>query len=280
MPVLYCRPINNLANRMMSITSAYRLSKMWGFDFCLIWDWGSENLFASPYEDLFKINFEVIRDFSNKSHNLFIPPRSESGRHFYKKPINGQDVLLDGWGHLTLCESDLTLTPVEITSQLRLYFNLIFVPSEKVMNCCENLGYFNQYFNLGIHIRRGSIEFNNSPSNDKLLSIISNIISTQNPESIFISSNDFQFADQLGLSYYSERRIFVSRCYNNQPSFRNHALAIYDLIFLSRCTEIIKNGATTFSSLAGLIGESEIYTINNEGQYSKHPAIYSAGAGL
>ncbi len=281
MPVLYCRPANNLANRMMSIVSAHRLARLWSYDFCLIWDWGPETLFANSYEELFECNHKVSRDFSLNAHELHIPERSSNGRHFYYKPLSEKDVLLDGWGHLTLSDQDRGRTAEEITLDLQLELRNLFVPSVKVRECCKNLGYLDQAFEFGIHIRRGAPEFDSISENEKLLVLAQKIIKEGNYKSFFIASTDNATADFFGEKLSSYGNCFVSRGFNNEPCFRNHALAIYDLIFLSRCREIMKTGATTYSSLAGLLGSSVVFnTINEQGSCIKHPAMYSVGYGL
>ncbi len=280
MPVLYCRPVNNLANRMMSIVSAWRLARLWSYEFCLIWDWGPETLFANAYEDLFVCDFAVQRDFSHQRHNLHLPARNDNGRHFYRKPDLAQDVFLSGWGHMTLCEDDRSLSPQEITTQLRACFAALFVPKSTVTQCCENLGYRDQRFDFGIHVRRGAAEFDRISTNAQLLQIAVGILTQGGFKSFFVASTEPASADYFGLKLRAHGDVFVSRGYNNEPSFRNHALAIYDLLFFSRCREIMKTGATTFSSLAGLMGAAILNTVNEQGVCIKHPALYSVGAGL
>ena len=280
MPVLYCRPVNNLANRMMSIVLAYRLAKLWSYEFCLIWDWGPETLFANAYEDLFVCDFPVLRDFSHQSHELHMPARNDNGRHFYRQPDAGQDVFLSGWGHLTLCEADSHLSPQEITRQLQACFAALFVPTQPVTQVCENLGYRDQRFDFGIHVRRGAPEFDRISGNDQLLQIALDIVKQGDFKSFFVASTEPASADYFGMKLRAHGEVFVSRGYNNEPSFRNHALAIYDLLFFSRCREIMKTGATTYSSLAALMGGATLNTVNEQGGCIKHPALYSVGAGL
>ena len=280
MPVLYCRPVNNLANRMMSVVSAYRLAKIWSYDFCLVWDWGPETLFSHGYEDLFVCDFPVERDFSLDSHRLFMPARSGNGRHFYDPPADRSDVFLSGWGHLTLCGSDQGRSPQAITQELRQYFAQLFVPTAAVRQCCEHLGYRDQRFDFGVHVRRGAAEFDRISSNAGLAEIALKIVEQSGFQSFFVASTDPASADYFGSVLGQHGEVFVSRGYNNEPSFRNHALSIYDLLFFSRCREIMKTGATTYSSLAGLMGDAMLHTVNEQGEVVRHPALYSVGAGL
>jgi hypothetical protein len=264
----------------MSIASAHRLARLWNYDFHLIWDYGPETLFASPYEDLFKCNHPVIDDLSFNSHEIHIPQKNKSGRHFYKKPSVAKDILLQGWGHLTLCENDINRTKEDITEELRSELKMLFIPSEKVDMCCGNLGYVDQTFDFGIHVRRGSAEFDSISNVEQLMSLAIQVITRDNLNSFFIASTDHAIADYFGSKLIEYGNCFVSRSYNNQPSFRNHAIAIYDLLFFSRCQEIIKTGATTYSSLAALIGGATLNTVDENGNCYRHPALYSVGAGL
>ena len=280
MPNLYCRPINNLANRMMSIVSASRLAKLWGYDFKLIWDWGPETLFSNSFDELFNNKINSTNVFSLDAHILYMPQKNINGRQFYSKPNSEIDVFLDGWAHLTLNDSDLIKSPGDITSELRNELLNIFTPSNKVILCCNNLGYHDQSFDLGIHIRRGSSEFDSISDNNKILNYAINIINKKKLNSFFISSSDHNCADFFGYELSKFGSCFVSRSYNNEPSFRNHAMAIYDLIFFSRCNDIIKTGATTYSSLAAILGQSILHTFTENGECFEHPALYSVGAGL
>ena len=168
----------------------------------------------------------------------------------------------------------------EITRQLRACFAALFVPSQQVTQCCENLGYREQRFDFGVHVRRGAPEFDRISGNDQLLQIAVNIVKQSDFKSFFVASTEPSSADYFGMKLRAYGDVFVSRGYNNEPSFRNHALAIYDLLFFSRCREIMKTGATTYSSLAGLMGEATLNTVDDHGSCIKHPAHYSVGAGL
>jgi hypothetical protein len=285
MPTIFCQPINNLGNRLISIIGWYRLATLYGYDFVLVWPTTPDvGCFVSCYSDLFETPFPVIREMP---HCFVHIPKVETieARNYLTSTTTSGDIYVQTWHHFVYHIDEINKPASELTNSLRSFAIRLLRPSENVMNFGQHLGYHSQSFDLSLHWRGSAWLYNNWTSGTistlELMAAFARTLQQQNEAtSCFISSGDFKDGAELSKLLKDQFRegIFLSRAQTHEPSFSNHAIAVLDFMNLTRSKHIINSGITTFSALAAMVGMAILHTpLDSHKVYSRVPII---GSGL
>lgn len=287
MPALYCRPANALANRLMGLSSCIRLARLWNREFVLVWEYGYGSFFSSPWEDLFSAKFASISNDLPPGVRVRTVRRLElpGDRNYLIQPSDSEDVYIDGWRHFCLDADDTDQSASAITNEIREeYVNTVAV-SHKVQDIFQSFGgSFDIEYDLGVHIRKGALEWigiGDICTTAQIVQFYNLLANHLGPDTTYITGTspkdnlEFLLGIQ-GIAQHSR----VSPAMSFEPSLLNHALAIGDFYQLSRCKSILKMGHTTYSSLAGIIGRSKLFTIVSNTQLVEQRAEVLSGMGL
>ena len=287
MPVLYCRPANALANRLMGISSCMRLARRWGYEFALVWEHGYGSFFNAPYTDLFIPNFEVYSNTlpNNRVVHTANKIPTEIARSFFAKPDRGDDVLIEGWHHFCFDIDDMGKSTLVLTNEIRNEFAANIQMTPTVQQLYQAFGGSDEKtYNIGVHIRKGALEWTGIAdicSTQQMLRFYGALASLVQPSSVYITGtspvDNAEFF--LGIKdTVREARISPGMAF--EATLMNHAIAIGDLYQLSRCETILRLGSTTYSGLAAVLGDRDLYTIVSKTEWSKQEPHVLSGAGL
>jgi hypothetical protein len=266
MAVMYCQPINGIANRLMFMLSALRVCYKLNMELVLVW---------TPDKDL-DCNFSDI--FTHKIKSLDVPPNIapsksvSSHRNIYN--INPHDDVFVKGFHFFFISQDFDLTKEEISLEyIKAWNRLIF--SEEF-----NLRRQVRHFDLGIHIRRSSPLDTQDWGKPDLNTITKIVVHTLNSKQfikrIYVSSTseiDRKSIANLLKGHYDVIESVTTSFSNDLKSTMD---AFCDFFNLLTCKIIIRRDISTFAALAALLNASEEVLYTEEGAiYIRKPLVLS-----
>lgn len=285
MPTIFCQPVNNLGNRLISIIGWYRLSRILGYDFVLVWPTAPDlGCFVSCYSELFEAPFSIVREMPNGT--VQIPKITTiNARNYVTFLESKSDIYVPNWYHFVYAIEEQNKSSGELTSSLRSYALQLLRPSAKVLDFGAQIGYYGESFDISLHWRGSAWLYNNwtagsIASLESIASFARTLHQQKGGRSCFISSGTMIDGVELAhmLKSQFDNQIFLSRSQSHEPSFVNHAIAVLDFMNLTRSKDIVNSGVTTFSALAALVGMAILHTpVDEQRVYSRVPLV---GTGL
>lgn len=271
----------------MGIGSCLRLARRWGYEFVLVWEHGYGSFFNARYEELFTPTFEIYSNVlpHNKEVRTINKVPSNIHRTFFSKPTQGEDILIEGWHHFCFDIEDTEKSTLLLTNEIRNEFFTHIQSTPLVRQIYQAFGGSDDAtYDVGMHIRKGALEWTGIAaicSTQQITRFFGALASQVHPNSVYITgtspSDNLEF--YLGIKdAIREARISPGMLF--EASLMNHAIAIGDLYQLSRCKNILRLGATTYSGLAAILGDCGLYTIVSKNEWSKQDPHVLSGAGL
>lgn len=270
---------------MISTIGWYRLSRLLGYDFVLVWPTAPDlGCFVSCYSELFEAPFSIVREMS---HGTVQIPKitSINARNYFTLLESKSDIFVQNWNHFVYAIEEQNSSSVELTKSLRSFALQLLRPSTKVLDFGAQIGYHGESFDISLHWRGSAWLYNNWTSGsmaslESMASVARSLYLQKGGRDCFISSGTMidgvELAHMLKGQY--ENPIFLSRSQTHEPSFANHAIAVLDFMNLTRSKDIVNSGVTTFSALAALVGMAILHTpIDKQKVYSRVPLV---GSGL
>lgn len=293
--LLICRPENNLANRLITILSAYRIAKLYNLRFVLVWNTDADKscVFQHCFTSLFHTTqFEVIKEIppSITVVRPYVDPNK--GRLIvYQHLLNStrvDGILIEGWHHFALTEQDLISDAQQITVEMRELGCKLFTPSKEVEEFGKLIGRdLSTKYDCGVHYRSGALTLNDSEllakaSPEQFIKLISKISGLNSFKTAFVTGSSQQINFDLAKAVSRlEIKTILSSAQDFTPGFFSHSIAILDFLALANCKIVINSGATTFSALAALLGDSqELITSTGPFHYFSRRPIIGSGLGL
>ena len=277
MPILYCEPVNGLANRLMMIVSCIRLAKKMNYELVIVWK--DDPVFICDYNAIFGDKFNYVKE----SPSIPPYPLGNLPRLWVNfDEIRGQDLYLKTYHFIFSTDdlnslSDLNRAKIQITHELKQAWSEI-VPSNKVI---EKLHH--KSFDLGIHVRR-SMDVDTTdwskPSDSFISNLSKNFITQNNIKSLYLCSvspetTNFIKDELLGLNVDITTSSSNSWDLNNLSTIQ----AYVDMLHLASCRHIIRFATTTFSALPSLVSaETEVVYTENESFVHRQPLVFSGAA--
>jgi hypothetical protein len=245
MPVLYCEPVNGLANRFMFLASAIRLAHRNGYDVTIVWK--PDNALNCKITDLICVEHSVV----DESPGL-VPEASISEARYVIdfSRIKGKDVYVKGF-HFIFELSDFALDKVIISNQIRLHFQrLVPVPA-----VADALG--NDIYDLGLHVRRSTIIDTQDwgrPSDEFIACVCSYAIGKMNSRAVFIAASSVQSKEFMKRNLKIPDVSISTSSVNAWTLSSDSAVSDFvEMLKLARCRVIVRPAISTFSALPALI---------------------------
>jgi hypothetical protein len=288
MPVLYCQPINGLANRMMFMLSAMRIARRLNYEFIPIWDREAvvdDSTMGCSFQDL----FESLDANSKKTDGLNLTEYStELGRNILDtSSINGGDIFIKGF-HFIFDLNDILLFNNDPS-----YSRIITKEIQSEWRSLRPIDNFIHYveqdkFDLGIHIRRSThIKSVNPdfakdwsvPSDARLVDLLIQTIENENIKRIFLCSASMQTIDFIA-SHLRSYDLKVSNTSNWDLDVSSVQDAFKDFLTLTSCRLMFRNRESTFSALPSLLGSTKEFVYSDNGELTELVPLIFNGAGL
>lgn len=293
--LIVCNPENNLANRLITIISAWRIARLYGLDFLLVWNTDKDKscIFNLCYRDLFEVHdFDVSTELPASCR--LIRPKYElaGGRSILPEQlVYSQDadaILIDGWRHFIYSDHDRNKTSEQITQEFRELGLKLIQPCRYVMDFSHLIGRkIDETFDCGIHYRSGALVLADGPSLagcsvSQMISLVHSPGLRGRFNSVFVTGSDAMANLNIGQSLSTAFSVTrISTAYDFRPSNFAHWLSVLDFITLSRCKVIINSGTTTYSSLAAVLGDaSELITAVEPLRFVSRKPLLGSGLGL
>jgi hypothetical protein len=290
MPTMFCKPENNLANRLITILSCFRLAMKWGYSFVLIWEVDKDKsaVFHNCLSDFFQVPFEIIRQIP-RSKTLKLPDSTvENGRTYYSAPIVDQDVLIAHWDHVAYDISDNKKSLSEITAEIRAFSTSLLSAAPRLLSLCNYLGYKDLQPDIAVHWRSGAWVIDGSGTScltdsTTMSRLVSTFANERQAEEIFIcGSNPIETLElATTISALNPRSsVTISRATSFEPNFINSGIAILDFLTIQKAKLIINSGVSTFSAFSALLGAAQLVSFAARDKYYYREAILGSGYGL
>lgn len=223
---------SGLCGRLLAIISGYRLAKMSGREYEVVWN-VTGNEVPCNFTDLFEEpDFSIGPGLYNKKRSC---------------PFNiNLDGDIDIWA-TTLFDNEWKYPSDEVIKP----FCDILKPKKHILDEVDD--FTKTGFGLGIHLRRKEIHLRDN-CNVPVIGYINKFLG-ENPESKFFLSTDCETT--LGIFqqiYWGNIKTFSGNTYTRN-SLRDMEVALINILILSRCNLIIRSGYSGYSHFASLLSK-------------------------
>lgn len=246
----------------------------------------SKKHFLFPLSQYFDFEFEFVSHTPSEI-SVYLPKSLyDNGRTVYSDSIfDGRDILVTGWTHLILKESDLFLKSAEeITLSLRIFAKEILKPRNVLSKYISHYNEFSHdYFDLGIHVRDGAHISELQQADESYMSnfwtmadyqsYLPPLLNQFGIKNIYLCGLNNDTIDQISSillnctdsSVFRAQYKLIDYLIDSESEFqintrseiefaRSELLSIVDFWFLSMCRNIISPHQSTFGALAALLG--------------------------
>lgn len=283
-------PTSGLSNRFLGLVSHFRLSKIYGREFSLFWNYSPECSF--PLGSYLDLPFSVTyTNYSLLSNNPIIkhPILTRS----YTSNSELQNIVLGGWHHALWDVSDMQQI-INIRSHVSVlnedFRSILISLLNPTRFLSDTLRYFPSSFDIGIHIRRYSDYENNqiyrlndwSKPNSSLLmdSVLSQIQAIDKVDTIFLSSPDLVIAGHLSARLRSKGYEVINTISLQKYRSLQECLALVDFMLFSRCKSVIRRYDSSFAAVPSVVNCQSSYVYDESASiHRNHPALFH-GASL
>jgi hypothetical protein len=293
--VLKCEPFGGWGNRLLTISSLYRIAKIRGLRFELGWA-SMPGVMDEPPLTLYKFPFPVYR--------LSLPPQepdqrpNKAGRFFLDEShFNGGSLRMTGsdsesFYHCLWLGSDLldlTDSKVErLTREICQCLREILIP-ESLMTDAWSGGPLNDRKSLGVHLRVAIDD-----DYKKGIQFVWPDLDIQSTFNLIVSCAVDSGADTIFVvspNKIIEKSIHDLLKINGFDSYCSQSIPGYDLMsadermyfefyFLSNCISVFRRAASTFSATASLAGSRHEYILLDDYRVVRNHATLFCGFGL
>jgi hypothetical protein len=292
-----CEPYGGLGNRLLTISSLYRISKMVGFAFEVKWV-AMPTVIYDSLDSFFDVPFPIFRQAQQNMDPGFLPT-AVGGRFAIPKAIfldnqyrdEGLRIGSMNFYHCLWLDSDLTTfdesTFTQLTVEIRESLAQILIEGER-LKAMRLVAKAPDIFDLGIHLRtvlpddyRQKVE-SVWPPLDKgiVLSALKQVHDIVKPKTCFIASPDRDLARQASLFMYSLGTIpFTSDSLGSEDSFTEDEKTYFEFAMLLKAKTILRRPSTTFSAIAALLSSSTEYLLTDTNHLvTRRPVLFSGSA--
>lgn len=275
MLILY--PVEGLANRMRAIDSAIRWSKETNIRCSIRW-WRDPRLLDARWGDLF-LPLPELKEASDKANERFL--------FFFKlkrhsRLFRGLLKLLEKLHILRVFSPDDWAELREMASKKEHYiwaiaqsYSVFYWPDHEKFQACffrpihplqerieAETTHFNEY-TIGVHIRRTDHTLAIANSSDKaFLEAIQNHIEEDSRATFYICS-DNQDIKQRIFDSFGDKKIILPEGELSRSSMGGIKQAVVELFSLASTRQIIGSEASSFSSMAGFLGNIPVVRAKN-----------------
>jgi len=292
--IITSQAYGGLGNRLLTISSLYRVSKILNAEFRLHWI-DMPGVMEMPLGQFYNLPFDWEYTSELEGGDLY-SPSTWSGRFYIPNSIlEKESFALDfgpGWYHCIWIEPDLIdfddSTPGQLTNEIRLALQTILQPSAEFSSYVDK---FNPQFDLGIHVRtaiaddfkQGQAAFGVWPDIDQsqLVSATMEVINETCANTCFIASPSREIEDILmdvitrsGVNCASTRSLF------DTSHFSADELLHLDFHYLCKCSNIFRRSVSTFSGVAAIVASSNQFVFDNDYQITRSAPLLFSGRGL
>ena len=254
------------------ILSAARLAKKYSRELVLVWSekeipFDTATHFVGPLYEYLETGISEI-SFPLQGEEVYIPKVATSSRYVISESdFLYRNLYIAGWTHFILVESDFSLSPLGLTSELRDALLEILNPTPYLQDymTLNYIGLDNFAETLGVHCRAGG---HISPTDMTSYSVppqtiyeaACRVMEEENLSTVFLCGQD---KTQLSLlsDVFRSRGVYVVHhrlddfptATTDRSNTRHHVQqAVADLILLSRSTHILSSALSTFGAVASL----------------------------
>ena len=284
MPTLYCQVSGGLANRLMSMISSIRIARIMDYKFTLLWS--HDESITCNFNDVIRTTIPTISGRDVSISNIDIASiENYNGRSAFTPPSHNRDLLVKGWHHILLQQSDwLNFGDSGKIEAIENEFRNI--ASELLwsdFDYIKNLRKTERKFDLGIHLRLNTKSDTRNwevHGNDFYLKTINYISKKYNPKSLFICTSNVELTKLIAEMLKSQiQNITYFSNSDSGTGVDSIESALEDMKQLSNCTRIFRNATSTFSALPALLGaEAQIIFDDLGNLYETIPRLGSGAA--
>lgn len=294
---IICEPYGGLGNRLLTISSLYRISKLVGFDFEVHWV-AMPTVIYDSLDRFFNVPFPIFRQAQLNMDPGFLPT-AVAGRFaipkaiFFDDPYRAEGLRIGSTSfyHCLWLDSDLTTfdksTFTQLTVEIRESLAQILIEGER-LKAFRMVSRTPDSFDLGIHLRtvlpddyRQKVESVWPPLDPGIvLSALKQVHDIVQPKTCFIASPDRDLARQASLFMSSLGTIpFTSDSLGSEGSFTEDEKAYFEFSMLLKAKTILRRPYTTFSAIAALLSSSTEYLLTDTNHLiSRQPILFSGSA--
>jgi hypothetical protein len=293
---IQCEPYGGIGNRLLTIASAYRISKLIGNSFELGWR-AMPTVLEQPIYDYFELPFATY--LSHPGPIISTNPPSGHTRFYYSRSqLKGKDILIVSGNHLKhefyhciWLEDDLidfsTKTQTRLTEEIRDSLTEILKPKPVLTSFISKSG-CPERFSLGVHYRspvpddyeKGLDSAWPQLDFDLIAKQIAIVAIQTNSSEIYLSSPSRDIADLIGQELARRRiRTYTAQDYTLGSSQSQSFYAYFDFMMLTRCNNIFRRANTTFSAVASLCANALQYIVTDDYRFiTMQPLLFSGAA--
>jgi len=303
-PRLFISPINGLGNRLLMITSAFRVASLKDYALVIVWMESAipsgRKHFHGPFSTYFETGISEIA-WPLTGEKVFLPERIGAGAFILDDSIfDGSDIYLgDYFTHNIFLKSDFLDRRSTIDEHYYSCLKRILTPSEDTAlylqeNYVSDVGFEEDY--LGIHIRKGGFLSNEVPDyifahniNNSMMALSAlKVLAHLSKRSAFICGQNYNDAAEVafllrnfGVSVMVHREnTFPHPLPDHTNSAQHSTKAVADLITLQKSSNVLSTYFTTFGLFASIRPNNIRFVVNPGGAIASYPTSLLSGNGL
>lgn len=292
--VITVQPYGGLGNRLLTLSSLYRIGKILDADLLVKW-LPMPTVIHESIEKYYSVPFAVSPSTNFEEEALF-SPTSWNGRFYIAEATTSAGAFhIDfgpRWHHCLWLESDLQnfgdTTPLDLTAEIRKSLHEILVPSSHFASILPQSF---DTFDLGIHVRTAlPDDFKQGPAaysvwpqleHQNLLTAILSLTQALQVKVCFLATPNIETETYLvdELSLHGVTCLTSNQLLNNKILTHDELLHL-DFYFLSRSRNILRRTVSTFAAVAGIVGSSKHFVFSDDYAIREHPGLLFTGYGL
>ena len=294
---LIVEPYGGIGNRLLTISSLYRISRIISAEFELNWV-PMPDVIEASLDAYFEIPFSVIQKTVISLEPGYIPKLWNGSRSYIpivdleEQANSTMRIGAQQFHHCIWMEQDLQSFGPEVqlslTSEIAESLRSIVIPKERIRSLLS-FAVAPPIFDLGIHLRvalpddyrQGVHSVWPDFEMAHLLSRLDLVMEDVRPNSCFIASPSPHLVEVV-VSHLQRKGVSAYTAHTFKlDAVRDRDLAAYlEFYCLTKCTSIFRRSSTTYSATAALCSASTEYILSNDYSVGKRTPMVISGHAL